>query len=288
DRFFHAVQARIDPRVFQRRRIGIDGDYFALEAVAHPEQRRRDRQYSRAGAGIEDRLGRARGYQRFDRAQSAGGRGMVPGAESPRGLDDDGGSAALILALPRRHDQHSPSDAKRPKPFHPKRGPSRIDDSPDAPIATAGASAVARGVSEHPGPLHHESEPRQLGCGDLVEVRFERDGLILARARQLHPGDGASDGAARDEDSGGFIREVRMGAEYRPGVTLPGCGCALHISQPLTLASAQISSEARFARAGVTPAPSIKAPRRWRARPLPWDAGGFARALDERVNSHHY
>src|ERR1019366_10672730 len=60
------------------------------------------------------------------------------------------------------------------------------------------------------------------------------------------------DGAARDEDSRGFIREVRMGPEYRSGVTLPGCAGALHISRPLTLASAEISFEARFARVLLT------------------------------------
>src|SRR5208282_4595319 len=39
NRFFHAVQARIGTRVFQHRRIDIDGYYFGLETLALAEQR---------------------------------------------------------------------------------------------------------------------------------------------------------------------------------------------------------------------------------------------------------
>jgi hypothetical protein len=47
---------------------------------------------------------------------------------------------------------------------------------------------------------------------------------LLARSRQLHPGNGASDSAARDENPRGLIREMRVSAEDSPRVTSPGCG----------------------------------------------------------------
>ncbi len=159
---------------------------------------------------------------------------MVPRAERLRRLDHNSRPAGLTLALPWRHDQQSLPDPKRPKAFHPQCGPSGIDDS--------SRDAIDRAVREHPGLLQRESEPRQLARGDPIKVRFQRDGLLLARAGQLHPRNGASDSAARHENPRRLIRKMRMSAKYRPGITSPGCGCALH-TIGWSLASPQISFE---------------------------------------------
>ena len=159
------------------------------------------------------------------------------------------------LATPWRDDQEARADAKRAEAFHPERGPSGIDDARDG----GAASAVASGEREHPGGVHDISEMSQLSGGNFLEVGFERDAILLASVGQSHPGDGASDRAAGDEDSRGFIGEMGRGAEGRAGVS----AFCFHrrVSRVFpAMTYGILVTPARLA-AGVTPAPSINTER---------------------------
>src|ERR1700676_5142039 len=101
DRLFDAVQARVGACVLERCRIDVDRDYVA---VALADQCCCDGQDAGASAGVEDRAWPMRGDDRFESAKSAGGRGMVAGAESLCRLDYDCGAAGFVLASPWRHD----------------------------------------------------------------------------------------------------------------------------------------------------------------------------------------
>src|ERR1700730_18222445 len=103
-----------------------------------------------------------RPHQRLESAQRAGSRRMMPGAERLRRLDNDRDSRALILATPRRHDQETFADSKRPKRFHPQGEPPRIDDSPDG--------AGARIINEQARIVHHEPESLELSRRNSFEV----------------------------------------------------------------------------------------------------------------------
>jgi len=122
-----SIEARIGERVFERDRIDIHRHYLAMRndiggrPLARAHQRNRDREHSRAGAGIEHAPLPMRPHQRLERAQRSGGGRMVPSAERLRRLDNDRDTPALSLATPRRHDQESFTNSKRPEPFHPQR-----------------------------------------------------------------------------------------------------------------------------------------------------------------------
>ena len=77
---------------------------------------------------------------------------------------------------------------------------------------------------------------------------------------QAHPGDGASDGAAGDEDTRGFIGEMGRGTKRRPGVSVLYFYRRVSWRFFSAMSYGILVTPARLA-AGVTPAPSINTER---------------------------
>ncbi len=132
---------------------------------------------------------------------------MVPGAETLARIDDYRDAAIGCGRGPGGHNQELAADLQRLKPRLPHRGPSRVDQG-NAPRRRPGSI-------EHSGLMQRGAMGIELGGGQPIEKRLERDrrrGRAPGLGRPLR---GASQRAARGQDSRSLVNHRGGHPEFR-------------------------------------------------------------------------